>query len=431
MKGCILGPSFLAAYLLLPVSAARADNWPQWRGPTSDGVSNETNIPAEWSETKNVAWKLHAARHGRVHARRLGRPHLPHQRGRHGHRRCCASAPTARSCGSGSSAPAAASVRGDEGNGASPSPEHRRQARLGLRRHRRPGLLRLRRQGGLEVQRSRSATAGSASSSASTPRRCSHGDRLYLQLIHAGGALGHRRGQGHRQGGLEGRARRATATAENEHSYASPCRVAATARTPTWSPTATTTPSPTASSDGKEIWRARRAEPARSSYNPTLRFVASPVATPDLIVVPTAKNGPVVGVKPDAKGLVDAGQQGRAVAAAEEHAGRALAAGRTTGWSTCAARTACLICLDAKTGKEHYYAQRHARGPLPGLAGVRRRQGLPDRPRRRRHRRQGRAEVRDAGENKLPDQISASPAVADGRIYLRGFKDLYAIGPTK
>ena len=31
-------------------------------------------------------------------------------------------------------------------------------------------------------------------------------------------------------------------------------------------------------------------------------------------------------------------------------------------------------------------------------------------------------------ENKLPDEIAASPAVSGGRIYLRGFKTLYAIG---
>src|SRR5262249_23598468 len=30
--------------------------------------------------------------------------------------------------------------------------------------------------------------------------------------------------------------------------------------------------------------------------------------------------------------------------------------------------------------------------------------------------------------NKLPDQMSASPAIAKGRIYLRGFEALYAIG---
>lgn len=32
-------------------------NWPQWRGPQSQGVSNEKSLPTEWSETKNVLWK--------------------------------------------------------------------------------------------------------------------------------------------------------------------------------------------------------------------------------------------------------------------------------------------------------------------------------------------------------------------------------------
>ena len=32
-------------------------NWPQWRGPDSQGVSNDKNLPTEWSETKNVLWK--------------------------------------------------------------------------------------------------------------------------------------------------------------------------------------------------------------------------------------------------------------------------------------------------------------------------------------------------------------------------------------
>ena len=33
-------------------------------------------------------------------------------------------------------------------------------------------------------------------------------------------------------------------------------------------------------------------------------------------------------------------------------------------------------------------------------------------------------------ENRMPDQISASPAISGGRIYLRGFETLYAIGPA-
>ena len=35
-----------------------ADNWPTWRGPTLNGVSTETGLPTTWSATQNVAWKL-------------------------------------------------------------------------------------------------------------------------------------------------------------------------------------------------------------------------------------------------------------------------------------------------------------------------------------------------------------------------------------
>src|SRR5262245_6031824 len=39
------------------VTAAPADNWPHWRGPTGDGVSREAALPLKWSERENVAWK--------------------------------------------------------------------------------------------------------------------------------------------------------------------------------------------------------------------------------------------------------------------------------------------------------------------------------------------------------------------------------------
>ena len=34
-----------------------AANWPQWRGLDGQGISDEKNVPAEWSPTRNVAWK--------------------------------------------------------------------------------------------------------------------------------------------------------------------------------------------------------------------------------------------------------------------------------------------------------------------------------------------------------------------------------------
>lgn len=34
-----------------------AADWPQWRGPSADGVSEEKGIPIEWGPGKNIAWK--------------------------------------------------------------------------------------------------------------------------------------------------------------------------------------------------------------------------------------------------------------------------------------------------------------------------------------------------------------------------------------
>ena len=49
---------FAASFLVLGSSALWAENWPQWRGPEGDCVSKEKNLPTEWNETKNIAWKL-------------------------------------------------------------------------------------------------------------------------------------------------------------------------------------------------------------------------------------------------------------------------------------------------------------------------------------------------------------------------------------
>ena len=52
----------LACALLAPAMAARdseADRyWPQWRGPYANGVSRTAKPPLEWSETKNIKWKV-------------------------------------------------------------------------------------------------------------------------------------------------------------------------------------------------------------------------------------------------------------------------------------------------------------------------------------------------------------------------------------
>ncbi len=56
---------FFAALNALAYNAS-AGNWPQWRGPDGSGISNEKNLPSEWSPTKNIKWK--ASIEGRAHS---------------------------------------------------------------------------------------------------------------------------------------------------------------------------------------------------------------------------------------------------------------------------------------------------------------------------------------------------------------------------
>ena len=43
--------------LLFILSLISVQDWPQFRGPTGQGVSDEHNLPLNWSETQNVRWK--------------------------------------------------------------------------------------------------------------------------------------------------------------------------------------------------------------------------------------------------------------------------------------------------------------------------------------------------------------------------------------
>ena len=46
---------FLVPFFLLTM-VANAQNWPQFRGPNTQGHSTETNLPLNWSSTENIAW---------------------------------------------------------------------------------------------------------------------------------------------------------------------------------------------------------------------------------------------------------------------------------------------------------------------------------------------------------------------------------------
>ena len=180
--------------------------------------------------------------------------------------------------------------------------------------------------------------------------------------------------------------------------------------------------------DGSEIWRLGDLN-LKEKYNPTLRFVASPVVTADLIVVPSAKDGPVVAVKPDAKGLIHAGSSSEVWR--KTHGTPDVPCPLVVdGLVYLCSEKGLLMCVDAKTGKEYYNERlqndRHRASPVyvDGKILTTARDGTVC--------------VVKAGKtfsliakNKLPDTITASPAISGGCIYLHCWNALYAIGEAK
>ena len=58
----MMNQRFLNCILLLFIinagSVAKAQNWPCWRGPNGDGTSIETSLPTRWDSITNVVWKV-------------------------------------------------------------------------------------------------------------------------------------------------------------------------------------------------------------------------------------------------------------------------------------------------------------------------------------------------------------------------------------
>jgi len=48
---------FLAGVSAQEVTISQEIDWPQWRGPSADGVARNCDPPMEWSQTTNVKWK--------------------------------------------------------------------------------------------------------------------------------------------------------------------------------------------------------------------------------------------------------------------------------------------------------------------------------------------------------------------------------------
>lgn len=47
----------LLSIFLSVLCASANDNWPQWRGPEGNGLSDSKGLPTTWSTNKNIVWK--------------------------------------------------------------------------------------------------------------------------------------------------------------------------------------------------------------------------------------------------------------------------------------------------------------------------------------------------------------------------------------
>lgn len=416
-------------FLLTVVRVTVAENWPHWRGPRRDGTSLETGIPVKWSKTENVLWRLPLP--GPAGATLVVWEDKIFLTSAEGDDLVLLCVNTdgkilwKRTVGSGNKV-----VSGGEGNSASPSPSTDGQHVWIFMSN---GDLACYDFEGNEIWKSnlqeRYGEFEMFFVMSSTPLL--DGDRLYLQLIHSNAwlvlALDKATGRE-----IWKHDRESDAVAECEHSYASPFLYRddqhefllvhgadyITAHS---------------LNDGSEIWRCGGLNP-KGNYNRSLRFVASPVAVPGLIVVPSAKDGPVLGLKPDGKGDITESKQWYLwkrpnntpdVPSPLIH-DRLVYLCRENG---------VLICMDAKTGEEVYqepvyqeqkHPQRYRASPVyaDGKIYLTARYGV--------------VTVIKAGRkfellsfNDIEETISASPVISNGRLYLRSYDALYAIQTPK
>lgn len=412
-------------------SAAGAENWPQWRGPKNNGVSTEKNIPTEWSREKNVAWRAELP--GAAGATPVvweDRIFVTSVDGQDLLLLCFNTDGQEQwrmRVGRGNK-----TARGDEGNSAAPSPVTDGKHVWAFMGNGSLGCYTL---DGVEVWnfnvQDRYGKFHIQFGMTSTP--VVDNNRLYLQLIHgdmktpASGealvvALDALTGDE-----IWKRVRKSDAYAENKHSYASPILYDFNGLKYLITHGADYTIGHRLQ-DGREMWRVLGINPQNDEnrrYHPTLRLVASPAAAPGIIVIPSAKNGPVIAIRPDGKGAVD-----------QNHSAHLWTINENTpdvpsplihdGLVYLCRENGNLLCLEAETGKEVYFERthrlRHRASPVYADGKI----YLTARD--------GKVTVVKAGrefeilaQNDTGEDMAASPVISNGTIYLRTFDALWAI----
>jgi outer membrane protein assembly factor BamB len=408
----------------LAMSRADAENWPQWRGPRLNGTSEETGLPTKWSAKRNIVWRLPLP--GPAGA-------TPVVWGDHifltsvdGTDLVLIAADTSgkplwkRVLGTGNRV-----IRGDEGNSASPSPSTDGShvwAMLGT------GILACYDFAGKEIWKvdlqKRYGRFDLQYGMASSP--VLDGDRLYLQLIHSGGAgvfaLDAKTGRE-----IWSQRRPGDARDECEQAYASPIIYRDDKLALLMSHGADYVVAHRLT-DGGEVWRCGGLNP-KGRYNNTLRLVASPAAVPGLIVVPSAKNGPVLGLRPDGHGDVTTVASAH-VWTRPQNTPDVPSPVIHDGLVYLCRENGTLIVLDANTGEQFYehrvHSDRYRASPVyaDGKIYLTSRDGTITVVKAGK-------EFEQLAENTMDESISASPAIADGTIFLRTFDALYAIRESK
>jgi outer membrane protein assembly factor BamB len=418
----------------------RAEPWPQWRGPRGDGISTETDLPATWSKTKNVAWRTPLpGRAGATPCVWGDRIYLTSndESGSGGDDLVLLAIDTAdgriawkrRVTGGNRDA------RSGEGNSASPSPctdgEH-------VWTFFSTGVLACHDRDGNEVWTfdvgERFGRLDIQFGMTSTP--ILDGGALYLQLIHGAMVLGDQTRTGKvikldaRTGATIWAVDRITdAQFECKHSYASPCLYRHEGREFLVVHGADCTTGH-ALADGRELWRFGGLN-GPTTVNPkphdnTFRFVASPVTVPGTVIVPTCKGGPTVAlaVSDDLAGDCT-GKQGvvRWINPLSPDVSIPLVA---DGLVYMLHKDGKLQCVELATGADVYLERTHTgqHRSSPVLAGGRLHYGSND---------GWLTLVQPGREFALVDSIdfgeaiTASLAVSGGTLFVRSYEALYAI----
>ena len=422
--------------LSLFASVVSADNWPQWRGPSNDGVSKDKNIATKWSKTENVLWRTPLP--GPAGATPCIWNNVIYLTSSENEDLVAMAISTAdgkviwkTKIGTGNQ-----NARVSEGNSASPSPVTDGKniwVFFGT------GVLACLDTNGKEVWKfdvgERFGRIDIQFGMTSTP--VLDGDAIYLQLIHGRMKMDDktRTGQVIKLNKDTGATvwlqdRVTDALFECKHSYASPVlyRDGKTEFLVCHGADSVTGHS---LADGKELWRFGDLNgPTKwnqKKNDPTFRFVASPLVTRGKIIVPTAKEGPLVSLTIDSL----SGNSSTKESAVS------WVLPRTPDVSIPLAvddllyilhKDGKMQCLEWATGKEIYmertHTAQHRSSPVYADGHIYFTSN------------DGMGTVVKAGRkfeivssNNLEEATTASPVISNGVLYLRSYEALYAIAP--